>query len=189
MVDLGGRAFLEFIMVLFATCLLEHQSWMALFLVKSSRRNPSNINRSTNVMRLLKHPLSVYFGLVVFVYAYGGIQSSFRRGAFFQRPTKDWLPATEMVACVVGPGGFDEDLRSDYSYWMQKSEDAAQVISLSFFFNGTSNTFFLLDTAWCKAGTLVRRSHPCQHLGRRTTIAANGYHCSEETQYLLGDLL
>lgn len=188
MVDLGGRAFLEFIMVLFGTCLLEYQSWMALFLTKSSQRTRSNVNRST--IRLLKHPISVYFGLVVFVYAYGGIQSSFRRGAFFQRPTKDWLPATEMVACVVGPGGFDDDLRSDYSYWMQKSEDAAQVISLSLSLsNGTPNIPLLLDIARCQASALVRGSTPCQHLGRRTTIAATGYHCCEETQYLLGDLL
>ncbi|CAO3580605.1 unnamed protein product [Absidia cylindrospora] len=102
----------------------------------SSDKNPdsssatSSSDRSTSFSfiksRLLKHPFSIYLVLVVFIYIYGGTKSSFRKGSFFQLPTKDWLPAIQPVACVIGPGGFDMELRSDYSYWMNKSAIAAQ---------------------------------------------------------------
>ncbi|ORZ10563.1 carbon-nitrogen hydrolase [Absidia repens] len=95
----------------------------------SSSAIPSS-NQSTSFSlirsRLIKHPFSIYLALVLFVYIYGGAKSSFRKGSFFQRPTKDWVPATQPVACVIGPGGFDMELRSDYSYWMNKSAVAAQ---------------------------------------------------------------
>ncbi|KAI8081375.1 carbon-nitrogen hydrolase [Halteromyces radiatus] len=153
-VDLGGKSLLDWLLALFGTCLLEYDTWSKLYFqwkesssisatesslttttattetkhIPSVNQAHSSLSSRLSKIRLqlLLHPLSLYMIVVGLLYVYGEVKSSIRRGAFFQKPIKDWAPDTIPVACVIGSGGFDMELRSNYSHWMDKSIDASQ---------------------------------------------------------------
>ncbi|KAI7889834.1 carbon-nitrogen hydrolase [Mucor mucedo] len=122
--SLGGRAFLDFLLALSATVLLELPTFP---LHQLSIRTTPHLLQDTHVSEVEHkersfwlHPVTLYTILMAVLLSYGGM-GNIRRGSFYQTIYPDYIPKTERVGCVVGPGD-NLGLQLSHDTWFNQSQ-------------------------------------------------------------------
>lgn len=142
--SLGGRAVLDFLIALSGTVVLEISSFpfhilapaQATDLLADSTVADDTTDNQTVPLRkrqlisLLIHPVTIYSVIMALVFTYGGLYVNIRPGSFYQVTYPEYIPKTEPVGCVVGPGDGYPDLQLNHDIWFNKSTELAEVISL-----------------------------------------------------------
>lgn len=148
--SLGGRPLLDFLLAFFGTCILEIGtlplqcfSKNSILLMASSvdaneddesadGNNERNVQNSAPLRKrqyieLLVHPFTIFCGIMTLAITYGGANVDIHAGSFYQNSYSQYIPKTEQVGCVVGPGSDYPELASQHDLWFNRSAALAEV--------------------------------------------------------------
>lgn len=148
--SLGGRPSIDFLVALFGTSILEIGSLPLQclssndeFLRDASISTNTDINhseeddnqntiplRKRQYISLLIHPITIFCGIIALVLIYGGARVNIHPGSFYQTSYPKYIPKTEQVGCVVGPGSDFPDLQTQHDIWFNHSTSLVEVCTL-----------------------------------------------------------
>lgn len=137
--SLGGRALLDFLLALSGTIALEIPSFPFHLLAPAQTTDlfsDSSVSDDTHDQPLdkrqwvflLAHPVTIYTLIMALAFTFGGMYVNIRPGSFYQVTYPEYIPRTEPVGCVVGPGDLYPDLQSAHDLWFNKSTELAEVL-------------------------------------------------------------
>lgn len=132
--SLGGRALLDFLLALSGTVTLEiftfpfqllapGQPTDLLHPIRVSEENEEEVEEFSHSLsskrKLLLHPVTLYTIVMTVLITYGGMVTNIRAGSFYQETYPQYIPKTERVGCVVGPG--ESSLQFSHDTWFNRS--------------------------------------------------------------------
>ncbi|RCH97284.1 hypothetical protein CU097_003265 [Rhizopus azygosporus] len=131
--SLGGRSFLDFLIALFGTILLEIPDY-PFHLLKRKHDTVSvtdNNDQGKPVYKntyssLLKHPVTAYILFMFALYTYNGARNNILPGSMFQAPQSAYIPKSVPVSCVASYG-HDVPDKLDYDIWFNESAHTAEA--------------------------------------------------------------
>lgn len=146
--SIGGRPLLDFLVALFGTSILEIGSLPLQCLSSNNElfqdssiaaaNNNEDDNQNTIPLRkrqfisLLIHPVTIFSGIMALVLTYGGASVNIHTGSFYQTSYPQYIPKTEQVGCVVGPGSEFPNLQMQHDIWFNHSTSLVEVCILSY---------------------------------------------------------
>ncbi|KAI7899088.1 carbon-nitrogen hydrolase [Cokeromyces recurvatus] len=122
--SIGGRSLLDFLMVLFGTILVEF-----IFPTKEEKNEDQEEEEEEETIpssgrRRLAVLSSILMALIL---VYGGARVNIHSNSFYQVNYPDYVPKTEQVGCVVGPGGSDSpQLQTQQDIWLNMTRELAE---------------------------------------------------------------
>ncbi|KAL7328224.1 hypothetical protein PS15p_206527 [Mucor circinelloides] len=145
--SLGGRPLIDFLVALFGTSILEIGSLPLQCLSShdgllqdvsiSANANSNDIGEESNqntiplrkrqYISLLVHPVTIFAGIMALVLTYGGARVNIHPGSFYQTSYPKYIPKTEQVGCVVGPGSDFPDLQTQQDIWFNHSTSLVEA--------------------------------------------------------------
>ncbi|KAI8139988.1 carbon-nitrogen hydrolase [Fennellomyces sp. T-0311] len=123
---LGGRPMIDFVMTLFATVVQEFNTstYKPIF---NGYDDDEETHHSNRRHPWLFHPATWYTVFITLLAIFGGVQNDIYHGTFFQVGYPEFVPKTIPVGCVLGPGGIDMPLQTDYDRWFEYSASLADA--------------------------------------------------------------
>ena len=136
--SLGGRSFLDFLIALFGTALLEIPDYSFYLLkrkqgtvaVKDDDDQGKLVYKNTYSL-LLKHPITAYILFMFALYIYNGARNNILPGSMFQATQSAYIPKSVPVSCIASYG-YDVPDKLDYDIWFNKSAHTAEVYYIQF---------------------------------------------------------
>ncbi|KAI8643721.1 carbon-nitrogen hydrolase [Parasitella parasitica] len=144
--ELGGRSLLDFLVALFGTSILEIGSLPLQCLsandellqnssisATAGNDDEENSNQHTRpphkkqYRSLLTHPVTVFSGIIALALTYGGARVNIHSGSFYQSTYPQYVPKTEQVGCVVGPGSEFPGLQAQHDIWFNHTASLAEA--------------------------------------------------------------
>jgi hypothetical protein len=131
--SLGGRSFLDFLIALFGTVLIEIPDY-PFHLLKRKQNTVAATDDGdqgkpvykNTYSYLLKHPVTAYILFMFALYTYNGARNNVLPGSMFQAPQSAYIPKSVPVSCVVSYG-HDVPDKLDYDIWFNKSAHTTEV--------------------------------------------------------------
>lgn len=146
--SIGGRPLLDFLVALFGTSILEigslplqclssnNELFQDSSIAAANNNEDDNQNsiplRKRQFISLLVHPVTIFSGIMALVLTYGGASVNIHTGSFYQTSYPQYIPKTEQVGCVVGPGSEFPNLQMQHDIWFNHSTSLVEVCILSY---------------------------------------------------------